>query len=182
MPRRSATRPAARPYVLPAASGSGKSTLAAALTARGLALYSDEVAPLIGDDLLVTPVPVSFSIQEGGWTPLADWLPELGAAPVYARWGNMVRYVPPRRYARAPAPAKCIVFPRYVPEAELQIEEIAPLDVMERINAATAYLKAPLDARRVGAAVDWVSRVPAYGMTYGRLEDAVPAVVDLLRQ
>ena len=166
--------------VMPAASGSGKSTLAAALTTRGLALYSDEVAPLVGDDLNITPVPVSFSIKEGSWDVLGDWLPEVGAAPVYARWGKMARYVPPRRHATAPAPARSIVFPRYEAGASFDLQPIAPLAVMERINAAVAYLKAPLDEARVKAVVDWVGRTRAYSMTYGRLEDAVPAVVDLL--
>ncbi len=166
--------------VMPAASGSGKSTLAAALTTRGLALYGDEVAPLVGDDLLVTPVPVSFSIKQGSWDALGEWLPEMNASPVFARWANMVRYVPPRRHATAPAPARCIVFPRYQADADFALEPIAPLVVMERINTATAYLKAPLDAARVQAAADWVNRTPAYTMTYSRLEDAVPAVIDLL--
>ena len=74
------------------------------------------------------------------------------------------------------------MFPTYEADAAFVLAPVPPLAVMARINAAIAYLKAPLQAAQVKAVVDWVATTPAYAMTYGALDDALPAVLDLMRR
>lgn len=88
-------------------SGSGKTTLMLALMQRGFLPYSDDVALIEPESLLLHPFPRAFHLREG----TRALLRERPDAPL----GDFARLPPgfllPPRYASAPAPVRFVVFP-----------------------------------------------------------------------
>jgi len=88
-------------------SGSGKTTLMLALMQRGFLPYSDDVALIEPQSLLLHPFPRAFHLREG----TRSLLGERSDAPL----GDFERLPPgfllPPRYASAPAPVRFVVFP-----------------------------------------------------------------------
>ncbi len=58
-------------------SGAGKSTLTGYLLASGLALVTDDYAPLEVGTRVLWPVPFGLSVKEGSWPLLAPHFPDL---------------------------------------------------------------------------------------------------------
>ncbi|MGD9512295.1 MAG: hypothetical protein AB7X49_27525, partial [Geminicoccaceae bacterium] len=63
-------------------SGAGKSTLTGMLVASGLALVTDDYAPIEAGTHALWPVPFGLSVKEGSWPLLTPHLPALATAPV----------------------------------------------------------------------------------------------------
>jgi hypothetical protein len=101
--------------ILSGASGSGKSTLAARLVASGLALVTDDYAPLEAGTHELWPTPFGLSAKSGSWGLLEPLLPELAARPTVRTRGRAQRYLPPPRRERRPRRPVALVFPAYAP-------------------------------------------------------------------
>ena len=163
--------------VLAGEAGSGKSTLTAGLARSGFTYWGDDSVPL-DTDLNAVAMPVGICLKSGSWPALASLYPELERLPVYPRFGQDVRYLFPGNFAgdREPrrSPAACLVFPRYQQEHDATLEAISPLDAIQRLVEAGAWVSfAPA---RLSLLVEWVRRTPAYALSYDSLEGAMPLV------
>jgi hypothetical protein len=168
--------------LLPGESRSGKSTLTAALLADGRrCLLGDDLALLRPDDLAAQPLPLPLTLKAGSWAPLAALLPDLAAQPVRQRLGEPVRYwLPPAaQVARRPLPVRALVVPRFLPGAPARLQRLAPFDALARLVRAPAHLQAPIDAAGLGHLAGWIERLPAWRLTFGSPEQALPLLAGL---
>lgn len=157
--------------LLVAPGGSGKSTLAAALDAAGYGLLSDDVVPVTLDgDLLGLGLPLC--LKAGSWPVLAALRPDLGAAPVVQRFGQPVRYLPPRTTAPPrPVTSARLVLSRWRPGAPLAAEPLSPEAALQGLVAAEAVFR-DLTQSKLSALARWIDGLSAWRLTYPDLDQA----------
>ena len=172
--------------LLPAPPGSGKSVLTAALAAAGFGFFSDEVAPLRGEELSVAPFPQAICLKEAGLAAVAAFRPEAAALALHRRAdGRRVAYLPPP-VATLPGPearasVAALVFPRYVPGAgEASCVPVARGEALSRMMQQCTILEGRLSQEMVARLVAWASRLDCRDLTYGTTSGAVAAVRDLM--
>lgn len=162
-----------RALVLPGQPGAGKSTLCAALSLSGWRLLSDELTIVSHADKQVQAVPRPISLKGNSIDliqqhyPLADM-----TAPVANTHKGAIAY------ARAPsaavaatqqsAPIGYIVFPRYMPGAELVYEPLS------RAAALTELMKHTFNVGLLGAEgfeslAQAIAHADCYAVEYGDL-------------
>ena len=171
--------PDGRGLLLVAPGGSGKTTLAAALDAAGFGLLSDDVVPVTPDgDLLGLGLPLC--LKAGSWPVLAERRPDLGDAPVIQRFGEPVRFLPPRTPApAAPVTPALLLLTRYQPGQAPQITALDAPQALAGLLAAEAVLR-DLTQTRLEALARWVTGIPAWRLTYPDLASGQAAVHALL--
>jgi hypothetical protein len=159
-------------------SGAGKSTLTGYLLASGLALVTDDYAPIEASTGLVWPVPFGLSVKEGSWPLLMPHFPALAQAPVVRTKQRRQRYVAPPRAAAAPQPVRCLIFPLYQPGAGLELTALRPGEALELCARSGGwYENSP---QRLSELVGWLGSKPAYALSYGDTAAAIAAVRGLL--
>lgn len=171
--------PQGRGLLLVAPGGSGKSTLTAALNTLGWSLLSDDVVPVTPDgDLLGLGLPLC--LKAGSWSVLADYRPDLAQAPTLQRYGQAVRFLPPRgRPVTGPVPASLLLFPRFDPQAAPQLESLTPEQALQEIITAEAVIRDLNQAKLEGLA-RWVEALPAVRVRYKDLNAALAALRTLV--
>ena len=166
-----------RVAVLAGEAGSGKSTLTAGLARSGFTYWGDDSVPL-DTDLNAVAMPVGICLKAGSWPALASLYPELEQLPVYRRFGRDVRYLFPGDFDgdRGPrcSPVACLIFPRYQQAHDATLEAISPIEAIQRLVQAGAWVS--FDPDMLALLVEWVRRTPAYALLYDSLEDAMPLV------
>ena len=168
-----------RGLLLIAPGGAGKSTLAAALNAAGLTLLGDDVVPVTPDGHLVG-LGMPLCLKAGSWPVLAECRPELTALPTVRRFGQAVRYLPPRGpRAATPVPTGWLLFPRYQPGTAPGLQALSPAAALEGVAAAAAVIR-DLTQAKLEQLARWVGAAPAYALTYPDLDSGVSLVRDLL--
>ncbi|WP_157817731.1 hypothetical protein [Candidatus Thiodictyon syntrophicum] len=171
--------PDGRAFLLVAPGGSGKSTLTAALNAAGYGLLSDDVVPVTPDGELVG-LGLPLCLKPGSWPVLAGCRPDLAQAPTVQRLGQSVRFLPPCGRAatglRAPA---LFLFPRFRPGRAPRCEPLTPARALQGIIEAEAVIR-DLTQIKLEALARWVSKVPAYAVSYPDLDQGLALVRDLL--
>ncbi|WP_295435427.1 hypothetical protein [uncultured Thiodictyon sp.] len=171
--------PDGRAFLLVAPGGSGKSTLTAALNAAGYGLLSDDVVPVTPDGELVG-LGLPLCLKPGSWPVLAGCRPDLAQAPTVQRLGQAVRFLPPCGRAatglRAPA---LFLFPRFRPGRAPRCEPLSPARALQGIIEAEAVIR-DLTQIKLEALARWVSKVPAYAISYPDLDQGLALVRDLL--
>ena len=170
-----------RCVLFPARPGSGKSTLTASLVHAGFEFFSDEVALLEEGSLNVIPVPLAICVKSTGIEALADRFPILRELQVHQRSdGKLVTYMPPppgcRPVGDHARPIAALVFPRYVHDAATSLATLAPGAALKCLLDECMAVRMRLDVDRIGALVDWISRIPCHELTYGSTEEAIMAV------
>lgn len=160
------------------ASGSGKSTLTARLVASGLALVTDDYAPLEAGTRGLWPTPFGMSVKAGSWPLLDPLLPGLAACPPVSTRGRVQRYLPPPRREQEPRRVAALVFPAYVPGRPCRAEPLRPREALALIVHAGGWFESTPERLRELAA--WVESTPAVALTYGDGAEAVAAVWRLL--
>jgi hypothetical protein len=172
--------------LLPGEPGSGKSTLVAALVERGWGYASDEAVG-VGPSLEIVGYPKRLSLEIGSW-PLFTGLAGLESAAHAGFDPSRVRWVDARQlhpdalaWMRAPtAPSLVLgVAPRYRAGAPLDLVRLEPLDAMTEllandVNLPTVGAPGLETLRRIA------TEVPFYRMEHGGLDQAVPALHQLL--
>ena len=126
-----------RAMILPGVSGAGKSTLALTLAASGWEYFSDEVAALDADELLVHPYPRPIALDPGSWglfpASLLQWpegFPDLVSDLRLVLASSLGAHGPP-----APDIPTWVVFPKVVPGAQTSLEAISKGEAVRRLVA-----------------------------------------------
>jgi len=165
--------------VMPAASNSGKSTLTTALVSAGLGYLSDEVAA-IGTDLFCMPYPKAIALDPGSFQLFPGFAPEgvegLDMAVSTREWHVDSSLV---GQTSDPAPVVGIVCPKWRPGAETRLCRVPPAEALQLL------LGEAFDFAAGGQAVfdilgHLVRDIPVYRLGYGRLNEAVATVRQIL--
>ena len=153
--------------ILAGSSYSGKSTLCAALMQSGLTCYADDSAVLT-PDFQICGMPFPISLRESAW-PLFPHL-------------DKPRFLPSNLDGSSPGvqPAG-IIFVNY--QATAGAATLARLEVFETLIALQeSGFGIDHNQNAIRNFLDWLSRIPAYRMTYSGLQSAVEMVKGLLLQ
>jgi len=169
-----------RALLLPAWPGHGKSTLCAALTHRGWRLFSDEFGLLRPGATSLLPMPRPISLKNESIDVLRKFAPEAEFGPFIpkTRKGNVVHVKPPTasvQRATETAPARWIVFPRWVAGASLTLEETSKSESFVRL-ATNAFNYEILGESAFVAVRDLISGTRCFRLIYSDLEEAVAAL------
>ena len=159
-------------------SGAGKSSLLAGLVHAGFPFVADDILPLEAGSKLVQPVPLAISIKRGSWPAIGLLFPELADAPVVRFGGRTMRYLWPGAGAVAVDSggyaAAAALFPQYVKDAPVMLTRLDPARSLALLGEGGSVL--PTTDAGLADFVAWWSQLPAYQLSYGRLEDAVASV------
>ena len=173
-----------RAVIMAAVPGAGKSTLAAALMLSGLRLLSDEFGvldPASGElRAMLKPVALKNQSIEVIRTFSAD--ARLGPVFTGTRKGDVAHLAPDAASVaavRRPARPALVLFPAYRKDAPLQLIPKPPDQAFVRLafNSFNYELLGPVSFEAVGRLAE---RCPAYELVYGRLDEAVRCVHELL--
>ena len=172
--------------LMPAVSGRGKTTLTAALLASGWGYCTDDLALLDGDPLRLRAVPTCLGLKRGSWDVLAGVFPQIEDLPVHIRAdGKEVRYLAPPASVLPPPEAdsyrvRAVVLPAYEQEGKTRLLGISPGEGLKRLTQAGYDLPRRLDRRSLTRLIDWISDIPCFELRYGRLDEAVLTLPDVL--
>ncbi len=161
--------------------GSGKTTQATALNAQGFGLLRDDVVPLtLAGELLGLNLPLC--LKAGSWPVLLGCRPDLGTAPPVQRYGQTVRFLAPLTPAvTQPVPTALILLTGYQPGQAPAVVPVPPAAALQGLLAAEAVIR-DLTQAKLEALASWVTRVPAWRLTYPDLESGLAGVRGLLAQ
>jgi hypothetical protein len=167
----------------PAISGGGKSTLVAYLVRQGFGYFSDDMAA-VDDAGRIIPWPLPLRVKEGSWKALEPVYPELPDIPVLNFGGRGVKLLIPNddSWDARPLPLSALVFPKYRPESETEVTKLRPFQALEQLVEAGTWFGYPLLEDNLRSFLSILERVPAYTLTYSRLEEAAKAVRDVTRR
>ena len=159
-------------------SGAGKSSLLAGLVHAGFPFIADDIVPLEERSGLVWPVRLAISIKNGSWPVIGSLFRELEDAPIIHFGGRTMRYFWPNSRAvpvdSAGYPAAAVLFPRYVKDAPAELTALDPAQSLTLLGEGGSLL--PTTDAGLAQFLVWWGRLPAYRLSYGRLDDAVAAV------
>ena len=166
---------------LPAFAGSGKTTLIAWLAGRGFRYLADDMCPVDRSGQII-PWPVPLNVKEGSWAALSPLYPDLAQGQqLTTSKGRSTLIVPASEVWQAdPISLRLLIFPRFEPGSGTGVEALSPFMALERLVEAGMWLGHPLTDQNVRAFLAWLETVPAYALTYGRLEEAEAALRGLL--
>lgn len=159
-------------------SQAGKTTLCAALMAGGFKFYCDDSAALARRDGTISPMPFRMMIRQGSWDVLRSRFPELTSSEVSQRYGQAVRFLapPPGQIASAPAKAKALLFVSYQPGEKTSLRPLLPFETLLKVQESGFWVQHDRDS--IDAFLLWLQKLPAYGLVYSNLEDAISKIRD----
>lgn len=162
-------------------SGVGKSTLLAGLVQAGFPFVADDIAPLEEGTGLVWPVRVAISVKQRSWPVIRPLFPELAGAPTVRFGGRTMRYLWPDSSARAIGargyPVAAVLFPRYAKGMPATLSRLETVRSLALLGEGGSVL--PATDGGLAEFLPWWSDLPAYGLSYGRLDDAIREVSSL---
>ncbi|WP_378942252.1 PqqD family peptide modification chaperone [Mesorhizobium sp. ANAO-SY3R2] len=156
--------------------GAGKTTLTLALVHAGFGLAADDVT-LLDSNGQGVGLPFAPAVKAGAWPLLAEFWPDLDAAPVFRRPDRKrVRYIVPNAFAVAsssPRPVGWVVLLRRGRDQEASLE---PIDAAGALHGLLNGAFAPggeLGGSAFDALAQAIGSAKAFCLTYSRLDDAV---------
>lgn len=162
-------------------SGAGKSTLLAGLVHAGFPFVADDIAPLEGGTGLVWPVRLAVSVKQRSWPVIRPLFPELAGAPIVRFGGRTMRYLWPDSPALAIGgrgyPVAAVLFPRYAKGTPATLSRLETVRSLALLGEGGSVL--PATDGGLAEFLAWWSRLPAYWLSYGRLDDAIGEVSNL---
>jgi hypothetical protein len=109
---------------------------------------------------------------------IGSLFPELADAPIIHFGGRTMRYFWPSSRAvpvgSAGYPAAAVLFPRYVKDAPAELTRLDPAQSLTLLGEGGSLL--PTTDAGLAEFLVWWGRLPAYRLTYGRLDEAAAAV------
>jgi hypothetical protein len=153
----------------------GKSTLAAHLVTQGFDFLADEPALLNLDTSSVKCLRLPVSLKQESWPILQQHWPDLANSPVHVRSdGTKIRlaHPPEERYSSLARPITHIVFPRYSPASEAQVESISPFHALCLLNNGGMLFARHIARDGFEAFLKLVCFTPAYRIHYSSLREA----------
>lgn len=166
-----------RAVILPAPPGSGKSTLCAALMGAGWRLLSDELTLIDPDSGLITPSPRPVSLKNASIDVIRRRLPHVPMGPVaHDTLKGTVCHLKASddSVARADEPARpvWVVFPKYDPQASLEVQARGKADALLELqrNAFNRHVHGHAGFHAVANVLD-ASQV--YDLRYSDLDRAL---------
>ncbi len=154
--------------IFAAPSGYGKSTLTACLVARGYEYFSDDIVPLMSQGDAVAPFPLPSSVKPGSARVLSHYYPTLDGGEA----SKLQYLVHETSFSARPAPARALIFPRYVAGAPTRFRPLSVTDAIARLLADRVYLGYPIEPAAVRGFVDWLGRIPRHELIYSEIEEA----------
>jgi len=165
--------------VFTASPGSGKSTMAAMLQQKGFSLVSDDFVPLERISQHVFSFPGAMSVKEGATELLSEWYPSLlNQKSRQTLTNKMVRYLPVDGKA-VPAPVKEIIFIKYDPAVDFEMEKLPLSGSLKMLLDETWTFPSAENAVRF---LDWYSGISCYRLTYSNNEKALQTIINLFEE
>lgn len=158
--------------------GAGKSTLAAGLMAAGFDYLADDVVALSAPDALLVPLPLPLSLKPGSFDTLSRRFPQLATAPRYRTKGTDARLLlpDPNAWDAQPQKLRALFFPRFVPGSAPQLHPLSSFEALQNLLMDRVWIGDPITEQRVTTFLAWLTDTPAYGLSYGTLDDAISLV------
>lgn len=157
-------------------SGNGKSTSLALLQANGLTCIADDFVPIDAKKQEVYSFPSAISIKKNSVPVLLNIYPELENSAEYhfKTLNKIVRYLPPNTsdYTQH-LPCKALVFIKYQPEVELQVNSISSIEAFEQL-VPDSWLS-PL-SENAEVFLNWFSQLPCYQIVYSNNKKMIETV------
>lgn len=170
--------------VMPAVPGAGKTTLTTALAHRGWRLLSDEFGALDLDDGRLWPMIKPPVLKNRAIDVIRAFAPTATLGRVYpaTRKGDVAHVAPPPDAVAGrhrPARPFAIVLPYWEDGAAATLQPVAPALACSAL-AFNAFNYRITGRDGFHAVARLAREVPAWQLTYGRLEEAVACLDDLL--
>lgn len=166
--------------LMPAEMEAGKTTLVAGLVKSGFRYLTDEAAVIDPASLRLHPYPKPLSIDPGSWSVLADLEPRVDsstAAYLDVQWQVSPTRIRPTAVS-GPVDAALVVFPRYMPGAETEIEPLVRSQAILTLLEQTFLFHS--DGRRnLEVLGRFLERARCYRLVSGDLDEACRAVARL---
>jgi len=154
--------------------GAGKTTLALGLVHAGLGFAGDDVTLL---DSLGHGVGIPFApaVKAGAWPILAEYYPDLNAAPVGRRPDHRrVRYLIPKEFVSpSPRTVGWIVLLRRRANASAVLAPVDPVDAVRGLLKGSFALGGELTDTAFDVLTGVIASADVYCLTYSTLEDAI---------
>ena len=163
-----------------ASPGSGKSTMAAMLQQKGFTLVSDDFVPLERVTQHVFPFPAAMSVKGGATELLSALYPSLQKQEEaqLSRTNKLVRYLPVEGKA-LPTPVKEIIFIKYDPVVDFELEKVPRLEALKMLLDETWTSPSPENASQF---LDWYCEVSCYRLTYSNNQKALQSISELFER
>ncbi|MGI9508908.1 MAG: PqqD family peptide modification chaperone [Geminicoccaceae bacterium] len=162
-------------------SGAGKSTLLAGLVHAGFGFAADDVVPIQEQTMQAHPVRLAMSVKQKSWDLLTPFFPRLLTEPPIEFGGRTMRYHWPGddadRDRFAAFPVKAVLFPRFDAEAAVSLRRLDPARSLALLGEGGSEL--PSTNAGLAQFLAWWRDLPAYQLSYGRLDEGVREVLDL---
>jgi hypothetical protein len=163
--------------VFSASPGSGKSTIAALLLQKGYTLLSDDFVLIDRGSKKSYPFPAAMSIKQGSKELLMALFPSLenNENDYYTYNQKTVSYLTFSDIVH-PVPVKEVVFIKYNPDIDFEIEEVNKVEALKMLLEETWTLPSPENA---GSFIDWFLGLTCFRLTYSNNEKAISKIVQL---
>jgi hypothetical protein len=156
-------------------SGNGKSTSLALLSANGFDCIADDFVPIDNKKNMYT-YPAAISIKKKSVKTLLPFYPELKNTTEYhfKKMNKTVRYLPPKNINYdLKLKCKALVFIKYNPEVELEINSISKIDAFQQLIPDSWI--SPLE-KNVTVFLEWFLELPCYQLTYSNNSKMIETV------
>jgi hypothetical protein len=154
--------------------GAGKTTLALGLVHAGFGFAGDDVT-LLDSQGHGVGIPFAPAVKAGAWPILAEYCPDLDAAPVCRRPDRRrVRYLAPKEFV-SPSPRKVgwVVLLRRQANSSAVLAPVDPVDALRGLLKGSFALGGELTGTAFDVLTELIRSADVYCLTYSRLEDAV---------
>lgn len=154
--------------------GAGKTTLALGLVHAGFGFAGDDVTLL--DSLgYGMGIPFAPAVKAGAWPVLAEYYPELDAAPVCRRPDRRrVRYLIPKEFVSpSPRPVGWVVLLRRHVNARAVLTPVDPVGALRGLLNGSFALGGEMTGTAFDMLTEVIGSADVYCLTYSRLEDAI---------
>jgi hypothetical protein len=154
--------------------GAGKTTLALGLVRAGFGFAGDDVTLL---DSLGHGVGIPFApaVKVGAWPILAEYYPDLDAAPVCRRPDRRrVRYLAPKEFvSSSPRKVGWVVLLRRRADVSAELAPVDPVDALRGLLNGSFALGGELTGTAFDLLTEIIRSADVFCLTYSRLPDAI---------